>query len=145
MKITKICKRVIVGTLLGAVFGILCFAGFSSNPDIPAEFAKFQVWGWGNIWIWQTVANRMLLGLLVALGGVVTTYPLFNFKIPAFLRGAKLGLIASLPMALGALMGPNPEMAHKSFWIILIFGTVIGLIIDVILTKLYGEGKKLLA
>ncbi len=59
------------------------------------------------------------------------------------MRGAKMGFLVSLPMAIGSLQGANSEVACNGFWIVVIFGTVIGLTIDVVITKLSGEGREL--
>ena len=144
MKCTPISKRIVLGTLLGAIFGLLCFAGFSSNPDMPAEFVKFQTWSWTNVFMWATISNRLALGFVVGIAGFITKHPTLNFPIPAFLRGIKVGALISLSLALGSLMGPNPEIAKRSFWIVLIAGMIIGMIIDLIITKVVGEGEELL-
>jgi hypothetical protein len=47
-------------------------------------------------------------------------------------------------MALGALMGENVEAAIKGFWYVLIAGGIIGIIIDLIITKIAGQGKDLM-
>jgi len=46
-------------------------------------------------------------------------------------------------MAFGALMGPNPELAQQGFWMTLLFGGIIGMIIDLTATKFAGQGKEL--
>jgi hypothetical protein len=144
MKCTPLSKRIALGTLLGTIFGLLCFVGFSSNLEMPAEFVKFQTWSWTNVFMWTTITNRLAIGFVVGIAGFITKHPTFNYPIPAFLRGIKVGALISLPFALGALMGPNPEMAKQGFWISLIAGMVIGMIIDLVVTKVAGEGKDLL-
>jgi pilus assembly protein TadC len=64
--------------------------------------------------------------------------------MPVWVRGLKIGALISLPMALGALMGENVEAAIKGFWYILIAGGIIGIIIDLIITKIAGQGKDLM-
>ena len=139
----KLTKRILLGTGLGVLFGFLCFAGFSSKPDIPADTASLQVWSWSNVWMWGTVANRAALGLLVALGGVMIRHPWLGFRLYPILRGAKLGAIASLPMAIGSLANANHDMEVSGFWIVLVFGTIIGAIIDIVITKFIGDGSVL--
>ena len=139
----RLAKRIAVSTALGAVFGFLCFAGFSSNPDMPAELAKLQAWSWSNPMMWSTVANRYALGFVVGIAGLVTVHPVFGFKFPPLLRGAGIGFLISLSMALGALIGGNQEASHSAFWIVLFAGIVIGAIIDFITTKVAGEGEYL--
>ncbi len=138
-------KRILLGTGLGLLFGLLCFAGFSTNPNIPAELAQWQKWSWSNAMMWSTIINRLTLGIVVALAGTITRSLFFNFKISPIIRGAKMGMLISLPLALGALMGTDADLAHKSFWIVFIAGGVIGMIIDLIITKLTGDGKELLS
>jgi len=136
-------KRMVFGSGLGLVAGLLCFAGFSSQPNIPTEYAQYQVWSWSNVWLWRTLLNRLVLGSMVAIAGFITVHPLLGFKISAWMRGAKIGFLISLPMAVSSLMNSNPEMAKSGFWMVLIAGTIIGLIIDVIITKFSGEGEEL--
>jgi len=143
MKNIQLTRRLLLGTLLGTLFGILCFAGFSANQNLPKEFAHWQVWSWSNLMMWSTIANRALLGSVVALAGFITVHPLLKFKIPVSARGLKTGAWVSLPMALGALMGENHEAAVSAFWIIMIAGAIIGMIIDLIITKFAGDGNKL--
>ena len=139
----KIIKRISWGTGLGVLFGLLCFAGFSSKPDIPAEMTRWQAWSLSNAWMWGTIINRALLGMVVGLSGVIVAHPLVKMRIRAWLRGAKIGALMSLPMAVGSLTNPNHDMAVSGFWIVLVFGTVIGAVIDTIITKFAGEGKEL--
>jgi hypothetical protein len=136
-------KRCGISMLMGASFGLLCFMGFSSNPDIPVEIAKFQEWSWSNPMMWSTIVNRFMIGFTVGLVGFVTVHPFFGFKIPVFARGFNTGALVSLPLALGALMGESPEMATKSFWIVLIAGAMIGMIIDLVATRIAGQGEEL--
>ncbi len=138
-------KRILLGTGFGLLFGLLCFTGFSTNTDIPAELAQWQKWSWSNAMMWSTIINRMTLGIVVALAGTVTRSLFFNIKISPIIRGAKMGMLISLPLALGTLMGTDADLAQKSFWIVFIAGGVIGMIIDLIITKLTGEGKELLS
>ncbi len=143
MKNKNLTKRIMLGTALGAVFGVLCFAGFASNADLPAEMARWQVWSWSNAMMWGTITNRMLLGIVVALAGFITHHPTFGFKLPVWARGMKIGFIVSLPMAIGALMSTDAAAAQRGFWLVLVAGTIIGMVIDIIITKLAGDGEKL--
>jgi hypothetical protein len=47
--------------MLGLVFGILCFAGFVSNPNIGEEAKVFQVWSMDNAMMWTIILNRFIL------------------------------------------------------------------------------------
>jgi len=143
-KCTPLAKRMILSSLLGLGFGLLCFTGFSSNPNMPADFAQYQIWSLTNVMLWSTVISRLTLGFAIGLAGTVTKHPIFKFKFHPILRGTFIGLLFSLPMGVGALMGPDAEAAKAAFWIVLIAGGVIGLIIDLIATKLTGQGQSLL-
>ena len=137
-------KRLSISSLLGILAGVLCFIGFSSKPDMPAEMAKLQVWSWGNFMMWSTIANRFAIGVMVGLGGYLTQSLVFGIKIHPWIRGAKIGFIISLSMAFGALINSaDPAAAKGGFWLVLILGTIIGMLIDVIVTKLTGEGSDL--
>ncbi len=141
----QLTKRLVLGSILGTLFGVFCFSGFASNSDMPAELTKWQVWSWSNTMMWSTIANRFLLGVVVALAGFITVHPMYNLKISAWFRGMKIGFLVSLPMAIGALMGQDAEMAKQGFWIVLVMGIIGGSIIDIIITKFAGEGKDLIS
>ncbi len=136
-------KRLLISSFLGILAGMLCFMGFSSKPDMPAEMAKLQIWSWNNFMMWSTIANRFAIGVMVGLGGYLTQSLVLGIKIHPWIRGAKIGFIISLSMALGALINPDPTVAKTGFWLVLILGIIIGMLIDIITTKLTGEGSDL--
>ena len=139
----RLTKRLFISTALGTVFGFLCFAGFSSNHNIPAELAKRQVWSLNNVWMWVTVTNRFTLGFIVGIAGFAMRHPILGCKLIPFLRGAGIGFLISFSMALGSLLGENQQAAWGGFWVVLIAGIVIGAIIDFVTTKIAGEGSYL--
>lgn len=55
--------------------------------------------------MWATISNRFVLGIMVAIAG-------YNLKVFVWYRGMKIGFLVFLLMALGALMGTDPEMAQ---------------------------------
>ena len=139
----KTALRLCGGTALGALFGLLCFYGFGTQPNLSPELKALTVWSTSNFMMWEIIVNRAIVGFTVGLAGFLTVHPLFGFKLPAVLRGFAMGVFATLTLALGILIdGATPE-AVNAFWITLIAGGVIGLLIDVILTKIAGEGSDL--
>ena len=139
----KLKQRILAGVGLGFIFGLLCFAGFSSQTNVPAEMARWQKWSLTNPWLWRTLTSRALLGFVIGMAGVFNRCPFTGQRRPAWLRGLKLGILVSLPTALGALTTANQAMAVKGFWIVLIAGGIIGLIIDTLLSKFIGNGENL--
>jgi len=131
-----IVKRKTVCGLLGIGFGFLCAYFASKDPSIGPDF-------WGSALMWNIVFNRLLIGIFVLIMGVYTMHPVFKFKLcPAF-RGFFMGAFVSLGLAIGVLIVPSPE-GCKIFWMTIISGGIYGLIIDVVATKIAGDGKKLL-
>ncbi len=70
-------------------------------------------------------------------------HPIFGFRCFPFLRGAILGAVVSLVNAFGILTMPT-ENAATIFWLTIGVGAIYGLIIDVVATKIGGEGKTLI-
>lgn len=136
-------KRILVGGFLGSIFGVLCFWGFANNPNLTEEMLPYTVFYWSNPMIWQLIANRFLVGVVVGMAGVITIHPLFNFKIPVFLRGFKMGVLVSLSLSIGVFFSDSPDN-FEAFLMITIAGGIIGMVIDLVITKLFGEGNDLL-
>ena len=55
--------------------------------------------------MWAIITNRMVIGLAVGLAGAYTHHPIFGFSMPWYLRGLAMGLIVSLSLAFGSLVG----------------------------------------
>ncbi len=72
-------KRFIIAVLLGIFLGFVCAAVMSS-------FAIDHFWG--SSIMWSIVADRFLIGVLVAMAGVFTVHPIFGIPCPWYLRGA---------------------------------------------------------
>ncbi|MFH0776864.1 MAG: hypothetical protein V1936_04615 [Patescibacteria group bacterium] len=128
-------RRCLVAVPLGLAFGVLC-AWLASQND-PTIFDLHSPMFWTIVW------NRLLIGFFVALAGAYKYHPVFGFRFYPALRGIILGALISLALAFGALLTPS-DQAVKYFWLTILAGAIYGLIIDLIATKVGGEGKNLL-
>ncbi len=140
----NLTKRMLLWSILGLVFGLICFAGFVANPDVAEEAKIFQVWAIDNAMMWTTVLNRFMLWVTVAMAWFITLHPIFKFKVHPAYRWAKMWLLVSLLMATWVLIWEPDSTAWTAFWFILIAWTVIWAIIDVILTKYTWEWEDLI-
>ena len=132
-------KRFIVAMTLGVLFGLLCvFLAAQHQPELGSPT---------NPIFWAILTDRILIGMVVALAGAFTVHPILGFSYRPWLRGACMGTVVSLPLAAGAMGGP--ETPQISLWMIfaatLLAGAVYGAVIDWVATKVGGEGKVLLA
>jgi len=133
----KFTKRLLVGGVLGALAGVACAYGASTH-GVPGAF------DFSSAMFWATVFNRMTLGFVVGIFGIFTVHPIFtSLKVGPVLRGLDAGIWISILMATGALIGGTADR-WASFWYIMIAGAIIGMAIDWVLTRWYGQGKQLL-
>lgn len=129
-------KRFLVAISLGLAFGVLC-AWLASKND-PTIFSLKSSTFWTIVW------NRFLIGLMIAFAGAFVRHPIFGFRCFPVFRGAILGAIVSLVIAFGILTMPI-ENVTMIFWATIGAGAIYGIIIDLVATKVGGEGKELLA
>ena len=113
-------KRLIIATLFGVIFGIVCFGLASSGQnELPMILAI-------NI-----ILGRTLIG--VAIG--ISRFTLKHWS----LHGLIMGLVFSFPAAFGAMLGPeNPEFNHKMLFVsTIIMGMIYGFLIELITSVLF--------
>ena len=113
-------KRIIVATVSGILFGLVCFGLASSGPDPLPAAVGFQI-----------VISRALIGFAIGISCLSA--------IHWSLHGTMMGLLFSLPLAIGGLLAPeNPEFSKMSMlvWTV-IFGMIYGLLTEVITSKLF--------
>lgn len=96
--------------------------------------------------MWILIVNRITIGLVVGVVGVYTLHPVFGFPTPPYLRGAVFGALISVQLAIGVFIAPSagPYSAMTLFWLTILVGALYGSVIDMIATKVGGEGKELL-
>lgn len=123
-------KRMLITVSLGAISGLIC-----------AYVADFFVVSDPMFWI--IFLNRVLIGIVVGVSGFVTRHPFFFFPCYA-LRGIFFGAILSLLVSLEMLLHPQTEEIMIAFWTFIVAGAVLGLLIDLVSTKVAGQGKDLL-
>ena len=138
MTIRPAAKRFVTAMGLGVLFGLLCvFLAAQHQPELASPT---------NPIFWAILTDRILIGMVVALAGAFTVHPILGFPYRPWLRGACMGTVVSLPLAAGAMSGP--ETPQLSLWVVfsatLITGGFYGAIIDWVSTKVGGEGKALL-
>ena len=133
----KLIQRKLICITLGILFGLLCvhLANSSSEESL-----------WGTTVMWAILYNRLLIGFVVLIIGAFNWHAIFNFRYWPSLRGFTIGILVSIDMAIGSLMTPDksPEELKMIFWATILVGGVYGLIIDVIATRITGDGKELL-
>ena len=113
-------RRIIVATVSGILFGLVCFGFASSGPDpLPGAVAS------------QIIISRALIGFAIGISCLSAIHWSFH--------GLMMGLLFSLPLAIGGLLAPeNPEFSKMSMlvWTI-ILGMIYGLLIEVITSLLF--------
>lgn len=110
-------KRLVIATLSGLLFGFVCF-GFACSGS-----------GEVNTWLGVSIiAGRTLLGFGIG----ISRFSMGHWTI----HGLVMGLLFSLPMAFGAMIGPeNPEMSPEAIAIsTVVMGIVYGFLIELITT-----------
>lgn len=100
-------KRLAIATILGILCGLFCMYG--AMTMFPGEFGTLALIG--------IVYNRALIGIVIGISDNI--YP------PPALRGAVIGVVVSMAMAI-----------FDAAWIVVGFGLVYGVLIDVVTTKL---------
>lgn len=131
----NILKRIWLAKTLGLFAGLLCAYGASTQGVVGA-------FDYHSAMFWTIVLNRGILGMIIGVVGVYTLHPYLKFKIGPVLRGIVFGAIISLLMATGILIAGTPDR-WTGFWFTVIAGIVIGVVIDLVVTRLYGQGKEL--
>ena len=106
-------KRVIIATISGFVFGLVCMYLASSGPDPIDNGTKLII-----------VVSRGLLGFTIGISAI---------RLNWWLHGILIGLIGSIPMALPVM--DQVSIAIGTF----VMGAVYGLLTEVITTKIFKE------
>ncbi len=105
-------KRVVIATLCGLLFGIICMSLASSNPESQVT--------------WQVqmtiLFGRTLMGFTIGISA---------FKMQWWLHGLVLGFVTSIPMAIPIM--DNMEIFIGTF----VMGMIYGLLTELITTKLF--------
>ncbi|MEO5376159.1 MAG: hypothetical protein H7832_00005 [Magnetococcus sp. DMHC-6] len=131
-------KRFLIAIGLGGIFGLVC-VGLAAHhqPDLASLTHPI---------FWSIFTDRLLIGVVVALAGAYLRHPMFGFPFRPWLRGGCLGAMVSLPLAAGAMGGAAPTgmSLWVIFWATFLVGGVYGAIIDIVATRVGGEGTALL-
>jgi hypothetical protein len=108
--------RVVITTILGFIFGIVCMLLASSKGPLAPAMA------------WSIIFNRTLMGFVIGISA---------WKINYLVHGILLGLFVSLSMALAAI----PEKGTYVFWMTMFAGAVYGFLIELITHQIVKEKK----
>lgn len=118
-------KRVIVATLAGVIFSLVCVGLASSGQgELPLPV------------ILQIVASRTLIGFAIG----ISSLSLGHWVV----HGVVLGMLFSLPLAFSGLMAPdNPEFSKTAMWIwTVVLGMVYGFLIEFITSVLFKARQR---
>ena len=105
-------KRIVIATICGFIFGLVCMYLASSDPDTTLTTGIK----------WSIILSRALLGFIIGISAL---------KMGWWLHGIVIGIIASLPMAASVL----PDT--KIFFGTLVMGLVYGFLTELITTVLF--------
>lgn len=109
-------KRVLLATLFGLIFGIVCMLLASAKPDSPPMAANIKL---------NLVMSRMLTGFMIGISAL---------RLKWYLHGIILGAIGSIPMAVATIS--DPTIAVSS----VVMGIVYGILIE-LLTSIVFKSK----
>ena len=113
-------KRLIITTILGVIFGFVCYGMASSGQNEISQILAINI-----------ILGRTLIGFGIGISR-------FSFKHWS-LHGIIMGLIFSLPAGFGAMLGPeNPEFSHSMLFIsTIVMGMIYGFLIEIIATVIF--------
>ena len=113
-------KRLIISTLLGVVFGFVCYGFASSGQNGTSTLLALNI-----------ILGRTLIG--VAIG--ISRFTLKHWS----LHGIIMGLVFSLPSGFGAMLGPeNPEFSQTMMMIsTIVMGMIYGFLIELITSVVF--------
>lgn len=109
-------KRIIIATLSGLVFGIVCvlFAS-SSGAELPYAIKEQIIW------------NRILIGFAIGIS---------SLKFHWTLHGLLLGLLFSFPLAFSSMLSPEGEPVMM-FVATAVMGMIYGFLIELITSVIF--------
>lgn len=113
-------KRLIISTLLGLVFGFVCYGFASSGQNEISTILALNI-----------ILGRTLIG--VAIG--ISRFTLKHWS----LHGIIMGLVFSIPAGFGAMLGPeNPEFPHIMLMTsTIVMGMIYGFLIELITSVVF--------
>jgi MFS family permease len=110
-------KRVIVATVCGFFFGIVCMLLASSNPNATESLP--------TITKWMIIISRTMMGFTIGVSAI---------RLNWWLHGIVLGAVASIPMALPILDRPGIAIGT------IVMGIIYGFLTEVI-TSIFFKAK----
>jgi hypothetical protein len=118
-------KRVIVATLSGLLFGLVCFGLASSGPGALPWPAAVQI-----------ILSRTLIGFAIG----ISALPLGHWAV----HGLVMGMLFSLPLAFSGLMGPaDPDFSKTEMWVwSVVLGMAYGLLTELITSVVFKARQK---
>jgi len=113
-------KRLIISTLLGVVFGFVCYGFASSGQNVIPTILAINI-----------ILGRTLIG--VAIG--ISRFTCKHWS----LHGIIMGFVFSLPAGFGAMLGPeNPEFSHNMlFTSTIVMGVIYGFLIELVTSVIF--------
>ena len=113
-------KRLLIATLLGLIFGFVCF-GMASSGENEMGFI---------------LAASIILGrTLIGFGIGISRFPMKHWSI----HGLVMGFIFSIPAGLGAMLGAEGTGFSPNMMLIstIVMGMIYGFLIELITTVLF--------
>lgn len=107
-------KRVVIATICGFLFGIVCMLLASSNPNATEPLS--------TIMKWTIIISRTMLGFTIGISAI---------RLNWWLHGIILGAVASIPMAVPIL--DRPAIAISS----VVMGVIYGFLTELITSILF--------
>ena len=106
-------KRVLITTICGFIFGLVCMYLASSGPNPVDNATKLII-----------LFSRGLMGFTIGISAI---------RLKWWLHGIAIGLIGSIPMAIPVM--DQPSIMFGTF----LMGIIYGFLIELITTKLFKE------
>ena len=133
----KLTYRIGAGKALGLIIGLLAFV---SVPHFLSEVPITFRWG---LLLWYTT-----LGAIIGVFGIYAHHPVLSINLPWWVRGPVIGawmnflvtlfLFEEMSAMVAAFMGEYSRYASP--YLMVLEGAVVGLFLDFVLTRLFGDG-----